>query len=202
MAKKKRRKVRVYEIPQLKVSASTLILGCDPGSANFGIALVGLVKGKIKVYANAVLMAPVNDLITFNSKSSEFLEEIDQWMQFKPSGLVAERFQTRGNGGPLIEQVSSMLGLLKGRYQSLPVKLTIASAWKNRVQKRFEIDLKDVYAASSVQPHQIDAALIAVYGLEEGLGTHLDYSVDDIVAQVEKTSLVGKRGEKWPMIER
>jgi hypothetical protein len=197
MAKKhKPRKINEYEMPKLKISSGKLILGADPGSKNFGIALVGLVGGRVKIYANSVLMYPIDDLKIFNQKSLAFLEEMDKWMEFSPSGIVAERFQTRGNGGPLIEQVSSMLGLLKGAYFDTPIKLTIASAWKNRVQRRFDVDLKEIYPQIWVQPHQLDAALIGVFGLEEGTGTTINYTVDDIVKQVEATSLIGLRNRR------
>ena len=202
MAKKKKaRKVRVYELPKLNIKAEHLVLACDPGSANFGIALVGLNKGRVKIYANAVLMEPLNDLVEFNKKSTSFVQEFDTWMTYAPGGIVAERFQTRGLSGPVIEQVSAMLGIMRGRYK-VPVKLTIASVWKNRVQRRFDIDLKEVYEASSVQPHQIDAALIGVFGLEEGLQRTLDYTVEDVVRQVEATSLIGHKGDKHPKKER
>lgn len=197
MAKKRKpRKINEYEVPDLKIHEGKLILGADPGSKNFGIALVGLVKGRVKIYANSVLMYPIDDLKIFNQKSSEFLDEIDMWLKFNPDGIVAERFQTRGNGGPLIEQVSSMLGLLKGAYFDTPIKLTIASAWKNRVQRRFGIDLKELYPEIGVQPHQLDAALIGVFGLEEGTGTTIDYTIENIVSQVEATSLIGLRNRR------
>ena len=201
MSKKKPRKFRVYELPKLRIKATKLVLACDPGSVNFGIALVGLRNDKPKVYANAVLMAPVNDLVQFNRSSAEFLAEFDQWMAFKPDGIVAERFQTRGNGGPLIEQVSAMLGLVKGRYH-IPVKLTVASTWKNKVQRRFGIDLKEVYAEADVQPHQIDACLIGVFGLEEGLGKTLEWNFQTVIDQASRTSLIGHKGDKHPTKER
>lgn len=202
MAKKKPRKIVPYDYEKLaqavakSASASKLLVASDPGSKNYGIALVG-VKGKaVKVYANAMMMRPVNDLVNFNSISQEFVEELDRWVAAKPQGFVAERFQIRGvSMGPLIEQVSAMLGLIKGRYQ-LPVKLTIASAWKNRVQRRFDIDLKEVYETTRALPHQLDATLIGIFGLEEGLGQQLPYTIEDIVRQVEATSLTPLKKER------
>jgi len=196
MARKtKPKKITEYELPRLNIKAEKLVLAADPGSRNFGIALVGLERDKVKVYANSVLMRPVDNLVSFTNTSSHFLQEIRQWMAFGPDGVVAERFQTRGGAsmGPLIECVSSMLGLIRGRYPKTPIKLTIASAWKNRVQRRFGVDLREVYTEIAVQPHQLDAALIGVYGLEEGLATVLDYDLDDVIAQVEATSLIGTK---------
>lgn len=197
MAKKTRKPGKEYDLKSLKhlrINADKLVLGCDPGSANYGICLVGLLPNqKIKVYANSVLMRPLNDLINFNDNRVTFLSEIGPWMQHSPDGIIAERFQTRGNGGPLIELVSAMLGLLGAKYPRTKIKLTVASAWKNKLQRRFNVDLKEIYPQVNVQPHQLDAALIGVYGLEAGLGKELDYDLWDIVSQVEQTSLIGTR---------
>jgi len=182
----------VYELPtKIVVRDQVVILGMDPGSRNFGIALVGTSNGKIKVYANAVLMRPVNDLVSFGMSSDAFMKEIKAWIDLgNPKGVVAERFQTRGNGGPLIEQVSAMLGLIRGRYPKLPMKLTIASAWKNKFNRRFNMDLKEIYPTTRVQPHQLDATLIGIFGLEAGLGKELSFTIEDVIKQCEATSLV------------
>lgn len=194
---KKKRRIRPnaeYVLPEKGQApkCSKYVLGLDPGSRNFGIAAVGLRGDTPVVAASAVLTNPVNDLVSFNGCRTLFLAEIDRWVStFEPVAIVAERFQMRGvSGGPLIEQVSAMLGLVAGRYPDIPVKLTIASAWKNKVQRRFEIDLReDVYPSSRAPAHQIDASLIGVFGLEAGIGTDLSYTPDNIVEQVESTSL-------------
>lgn len=188
--------------------ASTLILGCDPGSRNFGISLVGLVKSKPVVYANSVLMNPVHTLVDYNGATLQFLEELDRWMAHGPAAIVAERFQTRGGMGPLIECVSVMLGVF--RCYDKPVKLTIASTWKNKFNRRHDVgsgDRKDTqlsrrYASIRVQPHQLDATLIALHGLEEGLKTVIDYDLEKLIAQVESTSLIGVKRENTRSVER
>lgn len=173
--------------------AEKLVLGLDPGSRNFGISLVGLVKGRPRVFANSVMMRPVYDLTAFAKTRRNFLTEITSWMKCSPGGVVAERFQTRGHGGPLIEQVSTMLGLIGGHWYETPIKLVIASSWKQSMQRRFDIDLKAVYPQLGVQPHQLDASLIGVYGLEQGLNTIIDFDFDSFCKQVESTSLIGLR---------
>jgi hypothetical protein len=201
MAKKKIKKPnKPYDFAGVNTQkwvADKFVLGMDPGSRNFGIALVGIHKGKVKVFANSVLMSPVDTLVEFGEAKRKFLEEINTWMGLVPiDGMIAERFQTRGNGGPLIELVSVMLGLLAGTYPNVPIKLTIASAWKNKFNKRFDTDLKETYPDVAVQPHQLDASLIGIFGLESGLNTTLDYNPDDIIAQVESTSLLELRRMK------
>ena len=199
MAKKKKapKPNTPYRMPkdlqERAARADKLILGMDPGSRNFGIALVGLEGKKVKVYANSVLMKPVNDLVSFAKAKKNFMIEIEAWMKYCPSGVVAERFQTRGNGGPLIEQVSAMLGLVGGQWAHVPMKLIIASSWKMSMQRRFDLDLKEVYPWVGVQPHQLDASLIGVYGLEKGLGIDINFDFDAFCSQVESTSLIGLR---------
>ena len=204
MKKKKNYKPKqIYVLPGspsdgviFKVEKS--VLGLDPGSRNFGISLVGLSKeNKPIVFANSVLMNPVNDLVNFGKGSEKFLNEIKSWISMHPpSGIVGERFQTRGNMGPLIEQVSVMLGLIRGRYSKIPLKLTVASAWKNKIRRRFGVDLKDLYPKIAVQPHQLDATLIAIFGLESGLNKDLDYDLEDIVGQCESTSLIDLKNKR------
>lgn len=196
MAKKRKpRKIIEYKpelIKQLVTdNPSKLVLGCDPGSKNYGIALVGLVKDKPKVYANAVMMRPIETLITYNESVSAYKEELEHWLAPGVNGIIAERFQTRGNGGPLIELVSVMIGVMD-RYDK-PIKAIVASQWKNDFKRRFGLDLKDLYDDVMVQPHQLDASLIGIYGLEQGLGIKFDWDYTKVFRQVEKTSLIGTR---------
>jgi hypothetical protein len=199
MAKRKKKppKIVEYDLERLddviKGDPKKVILGCDPGSRNFGIALVGLVGKKPRVFANAVMMRPVNTLTTINQSSRIFLEELDQWVLQGIDGIVAERFQTRGGAsmGPLIECVSAMIGSMLS-YEK-PVKAIIASQWKTAFKRRFGQDLKDLYDSVQVQPHQLDASLIGIYGLEQGLGLKLDWDYREVFKQVEKTSLIGLR---------
>jgi hypothetical protein len=199
--KQKLRKVRVYEKPSLaqihKDKPEKLILACDPGTANFGIALVGLVKGKPRVYANAVMMRPMNDLKKVNKQGSQFKLELAQWLSARPGGIIAERFQTRGIGGTTIETVSCMLGILS--CFGLPMKAVVASQWKNEFKRRFGQDLKELYPTVSVAPHQLDAALIGIYGLEQGMGTKFEWEYKSIFKQVESTALEIQETVKEPL---
>lgn len=197
MAKKKKvvKPNTVYEFPDIDTSkSSSICLGLDPGSKNHGISIVGLVRGKIKIYANSVLMTPLNDLVDYDTISESYLSELDTWVGYGAKSICAERFQVRSFGGPLVEYVGVMLGLLKS--YGLPVKLTIASTWKNKVNKRFGIDLKEIYPTTRAQPHQLDAALIGIYGLEVSLGKDLKYTIEDVINQVERTSLIPLKKER------
>lgn len=90
--------------------------------------------------------------------------------EFKVADVVAERFQTRGIGGPLIEKVSVMNGALItiAHLQSKLFRLITASQWKNAVSKI--IDINTFYLCGKnygFTPHEVDSTLIGLY--------HADY---------------------------
>lgn len=195
--KKKRKppKIKHYEVPELTITPDMkLVLGCDPGTRNFGIALVGVSKGKPLVLANSMLMSPMDNMMTYNESREKFLVEFDRWVEVGAKAIIAERFQTRGLLGPLVETVSAMIGAL-GEYR-LPVKAIIASQWKTAFKRRFGTDLKELYDQVNVQPHQLDAALIGIYGLEMATSQQLTWTPEQVFRQVEKTSLIGLRRTK------
>jgi len=195
-----------YTLPKLGALPKLRVLSLDPGSKHFGIACVGMKDNKPVVLANSVLTAPLNSMVEFNSLRHVFLAEISRWINhFEPHAIVIERFQTRGNGGPLIELVSSMIGLLGGMYSHLPIRAITASTWKNAFNRRFQeelgdmypeaekLDLKLVYPCVKTAPHPFDASLIGVYGLEFGLKRQLHYTPKQIIKQVENTSCLPLR---------
>ena len=197
MAKRKKRELRLppeYTLPDSVELPKYRVLAMDPGSRNFGIAAVGTDGRKPIVLANAQIRFPVNDLVKFADRREMFLEEIIPWFdRFKPRALVAERFQTRGGAsmGPLIEQVSVMLGIISMiTVPLLPIRLITASTWKNAFNRRHQCDLKEIYPTVHTEPHPFDASLIGVWALETGLKHTLDYSVKSIIRQVEQSSLV------------
>lgn len=215
-ARKKKKEPKpnaTYTLPR-PTFKGTCVLALDPGSKNFGISCVGVKNGKPVVLANSVLTAPLNTLVDFAPVRVAFLLEIAQWIEaFRPKGIIAERFQTRGNSGPLIEYVSVMLGLVAGKW-ALPVKLITASTWKNAFNRRHKdalcarypeapkADLKLVYPDVLTAPHPFDATLIGIYGLEGALKTQLRYTLRSIIKDVELTSrlplrvIKPKRGKK------
>ena len=194
MAKKKKQPKpnAEYEIPKFPPGKGKRILAFDPGTRNMGVAVVATDGKRIRVLANSVLTNPISTLVTFAQGRELFLSEVARWVDtFKPNGIIAERFQTRGNGGPLIECVGVMLGLLAGSYAKLPVTFITASTWKNAYHARFAgSDLKLTYTSLRVPPHQLDASLIGCFGLERGLQRQLDYTPKLVISQVESSSLL------------
>lgn len=168
------------------------LLSLDPGPSNFGIACTEYNNGKVRLLANATLDSPIKGLTEdIQLKQDAFIKEIDQWISnFKCGALIAERFQARGLLGTTSEEVNIMLGCLLNNYSKLKIKLVIASTWKNAFRRKHGFNLKDYYMKCKTTPHQLDAFLIGVYGLEIGFKQDFKYSIDDAINAVEQTSLV------------
>lgn len=195
MAKKKVRKPNArYELPaKPSKKYKKCVLCLDPGSRNMGISCVGITKkGKAVVLANSILMNPITSLVeNLQGQKQAFTDELDQWMLlFRPNGIIIERFQSRGGMGPLIEIISLMLGIILQRYKR-PVKFITAATWKNAFHRRFDpLELDDMYKVCRTPPHQLDATFIGCYGLDFGLPDGLKYDPQEIMRQVEETSLL------------
>lgn len=177
MKKKNRKPNAEYTLPVVKLKSMTKrVLALDPGSKNMGISVVAMNKNReLRVVANSIVTSPIYDLTKFSTQREMFLAEMDRWFDlYKPNAIVAERFQTRGLLGPLVEIVSVMLGLLAGRY-NVPIKLITAATWKNDFNRRFPYQLDDLYKKARVTPHQLDSCLIGAFGLELGTQSSIDY---------------------------
>jgi hypothetical protein len=200
MKKKPRKPNAEYKLKPADLSLTTRrVLSLDPGSRNMGISCVGVdKKDRIQVLANSILTNPITHLTSgFHASLLVYLKEVDRWVRmYQPHGLVMERFQTRGTGGPLIELVSVMIGSICTAYKHLPCKMIVASQWKNQFHRRFEHELDAIYRELLVTPHQLDSSLIGCYGLEAGLRRELRYSPESIVRKVEASSLLPLRNRR------
>ena len=155
------------------------LLACDPGTANFGYAIVeaviedGLCPSQFRVLQYGKLNCTVRQL---TGKMSDNIGMYATTIKFLMSkypdlnGAILERFQTRGIGGPTIELVSLMIGVTSTFFyeEDLPVKAIIASQWKQACT-RSGIVLDDMYTkykeSVKATPHEVDAVMIGLYGL-------------------------------------
>lgn len=177
-----------YELPKLSFEGKR-ILAFDPGSVNMGISLVELTDLP-HVRANATMSNPIHDIKYFMHDRRLFLHEVKTWISlYGPTAIVAERFQARGLRGPTVECVSMMLGVLS--MLKLPVLFITASTWKNNFQRRFGVNLRDVYREIRTTPHQLDASLIGCYGIQQATRKVHDFDFDTIVEEVRETALNG-----------
>jgi hypothetical protein len=160
-----------------------------------GIACVGVDGSKVDVIANSIMTHPISSLVdNFRTHRGIFIDEIKRWLDaYSPDAIIMERFQTRGNMGPLIELVSTMNAVVTMIEPDLPCKLITAATWKNAHNRRFTEQLDDMYPICLTAPHQLDATLIGVFGLEAGLRETLSYTPKNIIKQVQATSALPLR---------
>ena len=138
-------------------------LGLDPGSKNYGYALVDHTKGVCLQSGELSdtlkeIKSLTDDYINMYIKSVEPLIK-------KSDCVFMERFQGRGLRGALGEKVSIMIGInlmlcLKHKKE---YKLVTAAIWKNQVKRESVVPLDVMYKASP-SPHSLDAALMTYYG--------------------------------------
>lgn len=145
------------------------ILALDPGTANFGYAVVDIKHqhGKVsfKVLENGKCEPTVRTLKTAKVMREE-MALFELWLgdlvgTYNPQAVAAERYMTRGINGPTVECVNIMLGQVL-TLVPLPFKIMPAATWKNAVSRQ-EVDLREQYKKTMVTPHQVDAALIGIY---------------------------------------
>lgn len=177
-----------YQLPKLRIEGKRII-SFDPGSVNMGISIVELLDKPV-VRANATMMHPIHDIKIFMKEKRKFVAEVQDWIdKYEPTAIIAERFQSRGLRGATVECVSMMLGILS--TFDLPCCFITASTWKNNYQRRFNVNLRDVYKTLYNTPHQLDASLIGCFGIETAMGRKYEFDLDSIIQQVEDTALNG-----------
>lgn len=195
----------MYSLPEFTPEENTIrLLAFDPGSKNMGISVVSLDKKtlRIKVIANSTMTYPVNNIKKIMEQRKYFINEVNSWIKrFSPMGIIAERFQSRGLRGATVECVCIMLGMLLER--KLPVVYITASTWKNKYQRRFCVNLRDLYKKIPTTPHQLDSCLIGCYGLELCAKKDLSFSLEEIINHASNTSLVAlRKGKKYENARR
>lgn len=153
-----------------------VLLSADPGTANFGFAVVtvpnprlGSSLSRFKVLQFGRIHTTVRSLKdNYRQQCDAHYDALDSLrVQFGAHAFIAERFQSRRMGGTTIECVNVMLGVGASVFRGKPVKVLPASQWKNAAAKAefwFD-DLYEELKPFGVTPHAIDAVCIALYGL-------------------------------------
>jgi len=166
------------------------ILSLDPGSANFGISCTAEYNEGLKLKANAILQNPMKNMKgDLHEARVKFIGEIDYWItSFDCKAIVAERYQARGIRGNSGELISMMMGILFQRYRKLEVRFITAATWKNDFHRNSDYDLKELYKVCRTAPHQLDATLIGIYGLQQMTGRRYQYGVESLLEGVANVS--------------
>ena len=144
-----------------------LLAAFDPGSKNFGVAVVD--PTTLKIVAHWLNPYTVQTLGDDKRVQIAAYKKFLRVMKRKHgcTHLIAERFQSRGSlSGISIEVVSFMLGLAEASFPN-STRFVIASQWKT-AYNRSGLDLKALYKELWQKPHritahQIDAALIGMW---------------------------------------
>lgn len=144
------------------------IAAFDPGSKNFGVAIVDPETLKILAHwLNPYTVRTLGDDKSLQiAEYKKFLRTMRS--KHKCTHLIAERFQARGSlSGISIEVVSFMLGLAEHQFSGKS-RFVIASQWKTAYNRAGSVMLKDLYKdlwqkPHRITPHQIDASLIGMW---------------------------------------
>lgn len=176
----------------MKKDNTVTILGLDPGSKNFGVAVIKAwlskpltleqQKPKNNKIQLKVLKFEVKHLRKLANRYTElkspmiirketigYKTEIEGLIsEYGVDFMIAERYQSRGMGGVTIELVNQMIGTLRsiGTDTNTPLKVMPASQWKVPLGHQGVV-LDDVYAKAKtmfVSDHEVDAAYIGLYG--------------------------------------
>jgi hypothetical protein len=143
------------------------IAAFDPGSKNFGVAILN--PETLKIVSHWMNPYTVRTLGDGKSDQVNDYKKFLRTMRTKHgcTHVIAERFQARGSlSGISIEVVSFMLGLAEHQFPN-KARFVIASQWKT-AYNRNGLDLKALYKdlwqkPNRITPHQIDACLIGMW---------------------------------------
>lgn len=153
------------------------VLAMDPGTASFAVSVVTIElepKLRFKVEGSSMLdpQRLVSDMKDLRNQLQTFVEYLTPLLSEHFDIFIIERFQARGNKGPTIECVSSMLSALCLTFPHIPiVNCVTAGVWKNAYN--LFGDLKETYedhkqhskdkSMPHIKIHQLDACLMAFY---------------------------------------
>lgn len=168
-----------------KVQWPITVLSCDPGTVNFGVSVQqfsGMAK-RPKLLLSSAFTLPITSMTEVSNEKKGEISYTEHRRLFRGAiknivkkysvgAIFAERFQSRGLMGPLIETVSTMNAIMAitADDYAIPSGFIVAVQWKAAIGREFKNNdyLKDIYALaneSGVSPHAIDARLIGVYCL-------------------------------------
>lgn len=150
-----------------------IIISADPGKENFSVAIQVIEDNIPSVEYVKLLPFRITELKS--NANPPFLTQLDQFITFfnnllnkyNPVECTMERFQVRfRTGGAVAEVVNVMLGICSVLcyLKNIPIKLVIASEWKNHFNRVSEISLTETYKCiKKLPPHIIDSAFIGLY---------------------------------------
>lgn len=172
------RKTKKWKQPasSLNTDKKLRILALDPGTKNFGIAVVEYCpdKQRLKLIGTNLLANTITQPQAYLQEQNKYfrqeLKELER--KYGPFDLwIAERFQSRGRGGGnAIECINLMVGSVLSLWPNKEQTFITASTWKNCANRSFSLD--DVYdkLGKTRTPHEWDALCLGVYRLSQIFG--------------------------------
>lgn len=152
------------------------VLGLDPGTANFGYAVVQVFmqpKYKYRIITHGMIDEAVQEMsgLDVGERMQKFEKRIRSLKRMHNIDVaVGERFMTRGHKGTTIEAVSAMLGITASVFKN-EVAFIPASQWKNAINKKLELEgLYESMKHYGIAAHRVDAVGIALYGSTLSIG--------------------------------
>lgn len=142
------------------------ILGLDPGTENFGLALVHFKGATADVKKVCMVKAKIKELKDWKLLQLEagaHRHEIQRHVRSaKPHHIVVERYIPRQRG-LTNESVNYMIGhiVFRACKTDMQVMLVMAASWKNKMNSIF--DITALYKLAGVKDHMCDAVLMALY---------------------------------------
>lgn len=193
----------------LKEPKELICVGFDPGIKNHAVSILHLtfidgvkVLGKsdkpqnvlkVKIIKSGILSNPMYDInIDVIEQNRKYCNEVQRILdKYQPQVVCAERFQNRGfrAGGVQMEAVNLMLGALATlpQFDTRMLKLVSPMVWKAAIKRKY--DLKEQYKLCDYPVHELDAALIGIYGahilLNKKPFVDIELDMEDLHAQIK-----------------
>lgn len=179
-------------------------IGHDPGRSNYAYSILDfkLVNDRpaAKLLRCGLLQSPIVGFKNLPKQvgdfTAEFLE-IERSCSEQATVYSVERFQGRGIKSSLLETVNVAVGcgvlLFNNRNYQVNIYTPTAGTWKGAVNR--VCDLKDWYKRIRCTPHELDATLIAMYGVYRyyevtPFSTFTEGDMANLVAAVERTTTI------------
>lgn len=156
------------------------ILALDPGTVNFGWAVLEVNRRRVRIVKCGKLQrAELIKELTADMRppSTAYARHIRRLLKkSKADILVSERYSTRIRG-TTGEAVNIMTGIgvsefLKRRPEGT-VSLLMSMTWKPAMTKWLGAELKTLYKLCKIEAHPVDACLIGVYWAHRFMQAHL-----------------------------
>jgi Holliday junction resolvasome RuvABC endonuclease subunit len=172
MAKKKKNTWTEPTVPSyLDLTRKVRVLALDPGIRNFGLSVVEYcpVRQRSRILGTNMIANTIEEPKAWFSLQSKLYESEIRGLikEFQPHLCIAERYQSRGQGGTTIECVGMMLNSLPHLMRYSDVKLVTAATWKNAFNRVHDLEQTYTKVEKPKTVHEFDATCMGLYRLSQ-----------------------------------